>query len=776
MTTSSPLYHSLDTAKGEIRLIELQLGNGDDEEIRCNLKTTTIDDAPSYEALSYTWGSAENKKPFIINGQQLLITSNLHEALLALRRPFCRRNSKLRPNFVGPHRTLWIDAVCINQDDIEERNRQVRLMWSIYAKAAEVLVFLGGEEDDGPVAMEMVRLLDLHFEVQIQALLDGRAPESDDETDSEAAVSVDEKGDPPSTVSEGKGKEPAVESGVQGSSGGETSQEIEGPASTLVEPADEELLRQDDTGSETKGKINMVLMTRRPAIVMGSASRPTVSGSSSNPASLREDGQDQELPVNLDRSDLKGLNYIRPVDEEEMANLPFHMLMAMQGSFPEDPAEWVAFQKLMERPWWRRVWVIQEVAAARGQVWVGCGAYWLRWETFLCASHTIANFEDHPFFSPLKRFGAGAKWIQDKSALRLRNDGRLDSWGGLLSILFETHAYAATDPRDRIYALLGFTPSVNIVPDYKKPVAEVYEELARQSIAETGNLMTICFIRKPRILDLPSWVPDFSVDHPLDAYNIACPMGFFGADGNNWHNQGVPSPGCSLNPNDGPGELHVSGFVCDTPLVLGNTWQCTDTKNRQWTFFKTMDEYANLLDETDSARFPNFHGTHYRQECFWRTLIWNASANDRYPAPAAFGEYLDTLRKSDEHLVDIKQPAHHVREDERVLPRGEAQQYYSAFVRNGLNRRFFITQSGRLGSGPPDMQMGDLICVILGSKTPLVLRAKSGVEGEPEKYELVGHVYVHGVMHGEALGDLYLQAEVDLSGRRTMGIRQFCLV
>jgi hypothetical protein len=160
-------------------------------------------------------------------------------------------------------------------------------------------------------------------------------------------------------------------------------------------------------------------------------------------------------------------------------------------------------------------------------------------------------------------------------------------------------------------------------------VADVYEALVRTSIEKTGSRIILCFIRKPGTLtQLPSWVPDFSVEHSLDAYNVGCPMGFLGANGNNWHNRGAPSPGCSLDLQDRPGELSVNSFVGDTPLIIAGTWQCTETKNRQWTFFKIMDEYSDVLDKTDSDKFPDLHNTRHRRECFWRTLIWNANAND----------------------------------------------------------------------------------------------------------------------------------------------------
>src|SRR5580700_5121291 len=62
-------------------------------------------------------------------------------------------------------RTLWVDAICINQENITERNSQVQLMKSIYEKASRVLVWLGEEADDSDVALGLVSSMkDYNFE------------------------------------------------------------------------------------------------------------------------------------------------------------------------------------------------------------------------------------------------------------------------------------------------------------------------------------------------------------------------------------------------------------------------------------------------------------------------------------------------------------------------------------------------------------------------------------------------------------------------------------
>jgi hypothetical protein len=90
----------------------------------------------SYEALLYTWGTAVAGAGLSIRvgDQAVPITRNLHDALMRLRH-------------VTNTRTLWIDQICINQDNVAERNSQVAIMSRIYRSAARVLIWLGDADD-----------------------------------------------------------------------------------------------------------------------------------------------------------------------------------------------------------------------------------------------------------------------------------------------------------------------------------------------------------------------------------------------------------------------------------------------------------------------------------------------------------------------------------------------------------------------------------------------------------------------------------------------------
>ncbi|KAH7383542.1 heterokaryon incompatibility protein-domain-containing protein [Cadophora sp. MPI-SDFR-AT-0126] len=140
----SVLYTSLDP--NEIRLICLQPGNTDS--IVCDLKRASLLESPSYEALSYTWeldDPTPDKHLFSItlSGRTFSVAANLYSALTHLRQ--------------NEPRILWIDAICINQDDLLERAQQVRIMSKIYSSASRVLIWLGEEEPTDKLAFDNLR-------------------------------------------------------------------------------------------------------------------------------------------------------------------------------------------------------------------------------------------------------------------------------------------------------------------------------------------------------------------------------------------------------------------------------------------------------------------------------------------------------------------------------------------------------------------------------------------------------------------------------------------
>lgn len=143
----------------EIRILTLYQGLRTDP-VQCKLKSHRLTPLPGsnetrYEALSYFWGSDRDQKSIeILNNQaqrtRLMVWPNLHSAMEQLR-------YRDRP------RELWIDAICINQQDNREKNFQVPLMPRIYTGAANVCVWLGTASENSSLALNFIkRVLNLH--------------------------------------------------------------------------------------------------------------------------------------------------------------------------------------------------------------------------------------------------------------------------------------------------------------------------------------------------------------------------------------------------------------------------------------------------------------------------------------------------------------------------------------------------------------------------------------------------------------------------------------
>lgn len=102
--------------------------------LQCTMATVTTETIGSYFALSYVWGSDERSHSLTCNEQTIQITFNLWEALRGI-----RSNSEAM--------ALWIDAICINQNDTAEKTDQLKLMSFIYKGAQQVLIWLGPDHD-----------------------------------------------------------------------------------------------------------------------------------------------------------------------------------------------------------------------------------------------------------------------------------------------------------------------------------------------------------------------------------------------------------------------------------------------------------------------------------------------------------------------------------------------------------------------------------------------------------------------------------------------------
>jgi hypothetical protein len=131
------IYNALDISKKKIRLVSIFRGESyhwapiEGDSFGCAISMFEIDQAPPYVALSYTWGSLTDTRIILINGKQFAVRENLYDFLETF-----SQNKRER------HRYLWIDQICIDQVNTQERNHQVGMMADIYRNSRYVIAWL----------------------------------------------------------------------------------------------------------------------------------------------------------------------------------------------------------------------------------------------------------------------------------------------------------------------------------------------------------------------------------------------------------------------------------------------------------------------------------------------------------------------------------------------------------------------------------------------------------------------------------------------------------
>ena len=145
---AASFYSPVDSMKGEIRLLMIEPAPSQQHPLICYLQPAFLSEdgpkpskTPEFEALSYTWGLPGVSSDMQLDGQAFPMQENAAAALRRLR-------------FTDKKRTMWVDAICINQADIHEKEGQLVLMRKIYEQAAQVCVWLGEPTESTILAIQ----------------------------------------------------------------------------------------------------------------------------------------------------------------------------------------------------------------------------------------------------------------------------------------------------------------------------------------------------------------------------------------------------------------------------------------------------------------------------------------------------------------------------------------------------------------------------------------------------------------------------------------------
>ena len=139
-------YAPLANPQKQIRLLEILPGSEEDA-LQLRLYQENLETAPDFVAISYTWGEPGDDRTVYLDGRPYSVRKNCHYALWQLR-------------IHHPGGLVWIDSLCILQQDLYEKNEQVRMMGDIYARATHVFACVGCHSDNSEILPNVVPVED----------------------------------------------------------------------------------------------------------------------------------------------------------------------------------------------------------------------------------------------------------------------------------------------------------------------------------------------------------------------------------------------------------------------------------------------------------------------------------------------------------------------------------------------------------------------------------------------------------------------------------------
>lgn len=446
-------------------------------------------------------------------------------------------------------------------------------------------------------------------------------------------------------------------------------------------------------------------------------------------------------------------------------------------------ADYLALESIIVEPsLWNRVWVMQEIACSPEAVLI-IGDLHMPWailSSILDHSGTPDRyhlpFSHQHFEQSIWDAFAKTQVIEHQRDIQ-RGTSPLNST--LMDVLSRFRATHSTDPRDKIYGLLGLaSDNLGIVPDYRKSVQDVFIDVARsqlnaaqnldlvtQSLWPLGNMPTMeshsdSHSSMPPTTyvttGLPSWLPNFSAT--AAAKILFAQRSIFAA--------GTPTAPQPV-PISSTGVLTISGTALGTITTLKPTRNMTYVGGHNFSPWARDWLPDSLASSSNTAQGYPTGGDAF--EAYWRTLMTDCvafpsrrlSEDDIEEYSHLFNDWRTKIAELP--LRDANMPPDKNDGDQALLyAMGRAAE--NAGVTNILERwRFAELRSGLYAMVPweglrkPDegAKVGHLVVVARGGKVPLVLREKAapgqkkGCDGS-ERWEVVGTAYVHGFMDGLA--------------------------
>ena len=431
---------------------------------------------------------------------------------------------------------------------------------------------------------------------------------------------------------------------------------------------------------------------------------------------------------------------------------------------------WQSLQELLSRNWYTRMWIVQE-SVVNDKMVMMCGTREISWTTFMELTsvssrwNSLPQYSDFPMIAPNDERKTGALVAMTRLKELYRQCGRLP----LLLSLQLCRDLKCSNSRDRVFALTLVCPEQSASADYKRSPESIYVEMAKSQL-RSGGLAVLSFAGARRILNIPSWVPDWSA--PASQHPILCKRRL---------SMSATQPSYRFGKDN---VLQVRGRVVGIVNHLTSIMHYSMVTARLKRYYWARDEYDRL---TQFGHWYRGGGTMF--DALWRTIILNNDPD--YPSIEASSLVADAFKlyvQPNKELakqeasrwmssrlpnrglapppVDrLVQSAWAYEENMKLDPFHESgrlqsrnivddcttsetsgNEYLQAMLKVGnLSRRLCTTTSGYIGMVPEEAQRHDLIVCFDSGVVPFVIRCL-----RPHEFSLIGDCYIHGLMGGEA--------------------------
>lgn len=434
------------------------------------------------------------------------------------------------------------------------------------------------------------------------------------------------------------------------------------------------------------------------------------------------------------------------------------------GTFELSGEVWSAVLDILKRPWWSRIWVYQEATApARDGRFIHCGPHEIDFIVVLVANKIVRHLilGDSSLIKDHSSVGLTGVFMDVYSALRRDYHQKgTSNFLRMADLLPTLRGFAATNPRDKLYALIptSLDGAELLDVDYSLSVEEVYTNAALSFMQKHRNLDILGHCTRPEEysqLVLPSWVPDWtsscapvhffkrrrmstsngddtiaeqkandlSVEHQIGTlYNAS--MGTWGG----------------IRVDSKLGKLLCRGFLFDVVESVSSssndTYDC-GVIAKDWV--EWLEENSFLLSRKRGSYVGGINDTS-TEEALAHTLVADCSkvGVDLACRGCTASLSLFSARMNEADADDVRFAG-------STFGPGVTGAHPATF-----RRKLIVTQRRYLGLTAEHVESGDVVAILLGGQLPFVLRK---VEGH---YILIGEAYVHGIMDGEAMAELEL--------------------